>query len=166
MGNRSAFSLEAIHAEVFSRTPKFTSRPELCPAWDSHLTLRQGPKLRKIDMPSESDALALGKGPGVAYSIPSSLAISLRTDTLWGPPARVSGLVFSQLLEGHPPLYWVGCGKSRWRERGRTSRCHRLPIGGNGADSLMRPQRKSPFMSNRNDPCRDGVNWQVWERCL
>lgn len=122
MGNRWAFSLEVIHAEVFSRTPKFTSRPEFCPAWDSHPTLRQRPKLRIIDMPSESHVLALGKGPGVAYSIPSSLAISLRTDTLWGPPARVSGLVFPQLLEGHPPLYGVGCGKSGWRERRRTSR--------------------------------------------
>lgn len=45
-------------------------------------------------MLSESHVLALGKGPGVAYSISSSLAISLRTDTLWGLPARVSGLVF------------------------------------------------------------------------
>lgn len=137
MGNRSAFSLEAIHAEVFSRTPKFTSRPELCPAWDSHLTLRQGPKLRKIDMPSESHVFALGKGPGVAYSIPSSLAISLRTDTLWvgtscqglrtrlspttrGTPTPLLGWVWEKQVEGEREDFQVSQA-SYWWERCRFS---------------------------------------------
>jgi len=49
-------------------------------------------------MLSESHIPATGKGPGLASSIPSDLAISLGTKKLWGPPARPE--------DSSSPSYW------------------------------------------------------------
>lgn len=65
-------------------------------------------------MLSESHIPATGKGPGLASSIPSDLAISLGTKKLWGPARPEDSS--SPSYWSDTPLYWIRHRKSRWRE--------------------------------------------------
>lgn len=111
--NRLVFFLEVI----FVRNPKVHIPPRILPHLANHTSpLRQGPKLRKVDVWPESHIPAPGKGPGLASSIPSDLEISLGAKELGAPHGRLEDS--SSRNYWTDTLSWTRHRKSRWREEG------------------------------------------------